>query len=86
MGATFGWFFLAIGIAGLLVTLLIWAALTTGSPSCVSSCSVELDPNNSVLIITGMVVSMVLFALGALFVLISNLLRPPKVEKPVQDR
>ena len=76
VGSLVGLFFLAIGIGGLLVTVTGWAALVAGPSTCISACTLELDPNNAVLVIAGLVVSIMLFSLGALFVLISALLRP----------
>jgi hypothetical protein len=76
----FGAIFLLIGVGGLLATLVGWSTIAAAPASCVSGCTTELDPNNSVLIISGVVISMVLFALGAILLGISYIV-PARASK-----
>ncbi|MGC2289427.1 MAG: hypothetical protein WA688_06180 [Thermoplasmata archaeon] len=78
LGVVAGSVLILISMVGFFITLAGWLSFATGPGSCnFPPCPVpEIDPNNAVLVIAGPLVSLAFFALGAVFVLGSNLLRP----------
>jgi hypothetical protein len=85
LGIGLGIAMVILGTAGLIATVSWWSSFVapvSGCPACPPGPPPELDPNNAVLVITGVVLSAFSLVTGALFVLIASLLEPRKLKRP----